>query len=85
MILMLIVHGALSNLVKEFATKYERLATMVVPRSSTYVDYCSFQPNLLNDILYPSKLATDDEFTLYAVTIFRKVHDDFVQKCRENR
>ncbi|KAI0786026.1 ATPase V1 complex subunit C [Abortiporus biennis] len=54
------------NLVKDFNTKYERLTSMVVPRSATLV-------------------ASDSEYTLYAVVIFKRVHDDFLQKCRENK
>jgi V-type H+-transporting ATPase subunit C len=29
------------------------------------------------------EVARDDEFVLYTVTLFRKVHDDFVHKARE--
>ncbi|KAK4050281.1 Vacuolar ATP synthase subunit C [Microbotryomycetes sp. JL201] len=54
------------NLVKEWDSSYERLAQMVVPRSST-------------------KIATDDEFTLFGVTIFKRVRDEFAQKCREQK
>ncbi|THH21563.1 hypothetical protein EW146_g37 [Bondarzewia mesenterica] len=54
------------NLVKEWNAKYERLTSMVVPRSA-------------------SAVASDDEYTLFSVVIFRKVHEDFVQKCRENK
>ncbi|KAM0749450.1 ATPase, V1 complex, subunit C [Meredithblackwellia eburnea MCA 4105] len=54
------------NLVKEWETSYERLTSMVVPRSAT-------------------KLASDDEFILYSVAIFRRVLDEFSQKCRENK
>jgi V-type H+-transporting ATPase subunit C len=32
-----------------------------------------------------TKLAEDDEFTLYAVTTFKKHSTDFVHKCREKR
>jgi V-type H+-transporting ATPase subunit C len=32
-----------------------------------------------------SKLAEDDEFTLYAVTTFKKHSTDFIHKCREKR
>ncbi|KZT61094.1 ATPase, V1 complex, subunit C [Calocera cornea HHB12733] len=53
-------------LAKEWQTKYERLTSMVVPRSSIEV-------------------AADGEFTLYSVVVFRKLHDEFVQKCRENK
>ncbi|CED85231.1 Vacuolar H-ATPase V1 sector, subunit C [Phaffia rhodozyma] len=55
-----------NNLTKDWLSKYERLCSMIVPRSS-------------------SKIASDDEFTLYSVTVFKKVKDEFSQKCRENR
>ncbi|KAI9460255.1 hypothetical protein BJY52DRAFT_290218 [Lactarius psammicola] len=47
-------------------TTYERLATMVVPRSA-------------------APIASDDDYTLFSVVIFRKVYDTFSQKCRENK
>ena len=31
------------------------------------------------------KLAEDDEFGLFNVTVFKKVKEEFVQKCRENK
>lgn len=33
----------------------------------------------------PSPIASDDDYTLYSVVIFRKVYDTFSQKCRENK
>lgn len=72
------------NLVKDWNTKYERLTNMIVPRSSTYVPKA--QP-----IFYVTEerlnrvVASDDEYTLNAVVIFRRVRDEFVQKCRENK
>jgi V-type H+-transporting ATPase subunit C len=54
------------NLVKDWNATYERLAAMVVPRSST-------------------SIASDDEYVLFSVVIFKRVHDEFVQKCRENK
>lgn len=54
------------NLVKNWSSTYERLATMVVPRSA-------------------APIASDDDYTLYSVVIFRKVYDSFSQKCRENK
>ncbi|KJA25947.1 hypothetical protein HYPSUDRAFT_159558 [Hypholoma sublateritium FD-334 SS-4] len=53
-------------LVKEWTASYERLTSMVVPRTSNLV-------------------ASDDDFSLFSVVIFRRVHDDFVQKCREHK
>ncbi|TDL28740.1 ATPase, V1 complex, subunit C [Rickenella mellea] len=32
-----------------------------------------------------SAVASDDDYTLFAVVIFKKVRDDFAQKCRENK
>ncbi|KAH8835378.1 hypothetical protein DL96DRAFT_1573964 [Flagelloscypha sp. PMI_526] len=54
------------NLTKDWNAKYERLTSMVVPRSSKIV-------------------ASDSEYTLFSVVTFKKVHDEFVQKCRENK
>jgi len=54
------------NSVKDWETKYERLASMVVPRSSR-------------------QITSDDDYALYSVVIFRKVHDEFAQKLRENK
>ncbi|KAF5382977.1 hypothetical protein D9757_006313 [Collybiopsis confluens] len=30
-------------------------------------------------------IASDDEYTLFGVVIFRRVHDEFIQQCRENK
>ncbi|EJD55434.1 ATPase, V1 complex, subunit C [Auricularia subglabra TFB-10046 SS5] len=54
------------NSIKDWNLKYERLAAMVVPRSS-------------------KKIAEDDEYTLFSAVIFKRVHDEFAQKCRENK
>ncbi|KAF7339668.1 V-type proton ATPase subunit C [Mycena sanguinolenta] len=51
---------------KEWNSKYERLTSMVVPRSS-------------------KSIASDDDYILFSVVVFRRVHDEFVQKCRENK
>lgn len=54
------------NLVKEWNATYEKLAQMVVPRSS-------------------KPIQSDDEFTLFSVVIFKRVHDEFLQKCRDHK
>ena len=36
-------------------------------------------------LLLCSKLAADDEFALFNVTVFKKVKEEFSQKCRENK
>lgn len=30
-------------------------------------------------------IASDDEYSLYSIVVFKKVHSDFIQKCRENK
>jgi V-type H+-transporting ATPase subunit C len=30
-------------------------------------------------------LASDEDYTLFSVVIFRRVHDEFVNKCREDK
>ncbi|KAK4689915.1 V-type H+-transporting ATPase subunit C, partial [Tremellales sp. Uapishka_1] len=54
------------TLAKDWQDKYERLTTMVVPRST-------------------QKIAADDEYLLQTVTVFKKVREEYVHKCRENR
>ncbi|KAG6837112.1 hypothetical protein H0H93_014418 [Arthromyces matolae] len=53
-------------LVKEWNLKYEKLSTMVVPRSSKLI-------------------ASDDDYSLFGVVVFKRSHDDFAQGCRENK
>ena len=36
-------------------------------------------------IPYNRTVASDDEYVLFSVVIFRRVHDEFVQKCRESK
>jgi len=31
------------------------------------------------------RIDADDQYTLFGVVIFRRVHEEFVQKCRENK
>ncbi|KAI0042663.1 ATPase, V1 complex, subunit C [Auriscalpium vulgare] len=54
------------NLTKEWTSSYERLAPMVVPRST-------------------SAVASDEDYTLFSVILFKKSHDTFVTQCRERK
>lgn len=76
------------NITKEWEASYERLTQMVVPRSSTYVCLIFHQyATPIDKILRPScrKLAEDEEYVLYSVTIFRRIKDEFSQKAREKK
>jgi V-type H+-transporting ATPase subunit C len=82
----------LRNLTKEWDGSYERLTGMVVPRSSVFVP---FLPSFLSGwnttdvsmraFVDDSKLAEDEEYVLYSVTIFRRIKDEFSQKAREKK
>lgn len=48
------------------------------------ISSCQANAMLTDRRLY-SKIAADDEYVLYCVVIFRRVHDEFAQKCRDNR
>ena len=58
---------------------------MVVPRSAVCVSYTYHFSILSHVSRCRSSLASDDDYTLFTVIIFRKVYDEFVQKCRENK
>ncbi|KAI9879394.1 MAG: Vacuolar ATP synthase subunit C [Pleopsidium flavum] len=55
-----------NQITKDYLKTYERIAPMVVPRSSVRID-------------------SDGEFTLYAVTTFKKHSQEFILKCREKK
>ena len=76
------------NLTKEWSSRYERLSSMVVPRSSTWVHFhlsYSCRDSWCHLITLHRQIASDDEYTLFSVVIFRRIHDEFVQRCRENK
>ncbi|VDB84504.1 unnamed protein product [Peniophora sp. CBMAI 1063] len=72
----------------DFIQDSEYLETLVVAVPKNNVkDWLQKYEKLTNMVVPRSTnaIASDDEFTLYSVVIFRRVHDDFVQKCRENK
>ncbi|KAG8915545.1 Vacuolar ATP synthase subunit C [Tulasnella sp. 408] len=75
------------NSVKDWEGKYERLASMVVPRSSKYVVYVTISVNFAeaSPTGVDRKVAEDDDYALFSVVVFKKVHDEFAQKLRENK
>ncbi|CAB4424811.1 unnamed protein product [Rhizophagus irregularis] len=54
------------NRYKDWNSKYETLASMIVPRSS-------------------QKIAEDNDYGLFTVTLFKRVSDEFANKCREEK
>lgn len=39
----------------------------------------------LTTIIFARLVASDDDYALFSVVVFKRVHDEFVQKCRENK
>ncbi|SGZ26235.1 BQ5605_C024g09865 [Microbotryum silenes-dioicae] len=73
---------------KDFAgtSESEYLETVLVAVPKNLVKEWENSYERLCQMVVPrssSKLASDDEFVLYGVTIFRRVKDEFSQKCRE--
>ncbi|KAL8667371.1 MAG: hypothetical protein Q9168_007258, partial [Polycauliona sp. 1 TL-2023] len=59
---------------------------IAVPRTITRDFLRSYET--LTPMVVPrsaTTIATDDEFTLYAVTVFKKYSHDFIHKCRESK
>ena len=75
------------NQLKDWEQKYERLTNMVVPRSSQSVPSSHGGGSIrrIANQLTHRRLAQDDEYFLQTVTVFKKVRDEYVHKCRENK
>jgi len=72
----------------DFIQDSEYLETVLVAVPKTLAKEWNVKYERLTPMVVPrsSKLiASDDEFSLYSLVIFRRVHDDFVQKCREQK
>ncbi|EKM83402.1 hypothetical protein AGABI1DRAFT_81175 [Agaricus bisporus var. burnettii JB137-S8] len=73
---------------KDFIEDSEYLETVLVavPRNLTKEWNASYER--LTQMVVPrsSKLIkSDDEFSLFGVVIFKRVHDEFIQKCRDHK
>ncbi|KAJ8588194.1 ATPase V1 complex subunit C [Rhizopogon salebrosus TDB-379] len=66
----------------------EYLETCFVAVPKTLVKEWNLKYERLTNMVVPrssSHIASDSEYALFGVVIFRRVHDEFVQKCRENK
>ncbi|KAF9535577.1 ATPase V1 complex subunit C [Crepidotus variabilis] len=73
---------------KDFIPESEYMQTVLVAVPKTSVKEWSAQYERLTQMVVPRSsnlIASDDDFSLFSVVIFRRVHDDFLQKCRENK
>ncbi|KAF9560215.1 ATPase, V1 complex, subunit C [Agrocybe pediades] len=72
----------------DFIQDSEYLETLLVAVPKNAVKEWGNKYERLTPMVVPrtsNLIASDDEFSLFSVVIFRRVHDDFVQKCRENK
>lgn len=66
----------------------EYLETLIVAVPSNNVKDWQSRYERLTDMVVPrssNKLASDEEYALFNVTVFKKVKEEFSNKCRENK
>ncbi|KAG2075244.1 ATPase, V1 complex, subunit C [Suillus decipiens] len=66
----------------------EYLETCLVAVPKILVKEWNLKYERLTNMVVPrssSLIASDSEYTLFGVVIFKRVHDQFIQKCRENK
>ncbi|KAJ8508079.1 hypothetical protein ONZ45_g9607 [Pleurotus djamor] len=67
-------------------SEYMETLLVAVPKSSVKEWNSSYERITHMVVPRSSKLiASDDEYALFSVVAFKKVHDEFVQKCREHK
>ncbi|KAI0690687.1 ATPase V1 complex subunit C [Cytidiella melzeri] len=73
---------------ENFINESEYMETQLVAVPKNLVKEWSSKYERLTGFVVPrsSTLVTsDDEYSLFSVVIFKRVHDEFIQKCRENK
>jgi len=76
-----------NNLMKPDASEYLQQHLLAVPKSQVK-EYLASYESLVEHWVVPRssiELAKDDEYTLFAVTVFKKYSTEFLQKAREKR
>ncbi|KAG9223020.1 hypothetical protein PLEOSDRAFT_1095977 [Pleurotus ostreatus PC15] len=72
----------------DFIPDSEHMETLLVAVPKSQVKEWNSTYERLTAMIVPrsSKLiASDDEYSLFALVAFKKVHDEFIQKCREHK
>ncbi|KAG1825595.1 ATPase V1 complex subunit C [Suillus subaureus] len=78
--------GIVSN--EDIIQDSEYLETCLVAVPKILVKEWNLKYERLTNMVVPrssSPIASDSEYTLFGVVIFKRVHDQFLQKCRENK
>ncbi|EKM60882.1 uncharacterized protein PHACADRAFT_156010 [Phanerochaete carnosa HHB-10118-sp] len=71
-----------------FLEESEYMETVLVAVPSLLVKDWNTKYERLTNFVVPrssQKIAADNEYTLFGLVIFKRVHDEFIQKCRENK
>ncbi|KAI0343904.1 ATPase, V1 complex, subunit C [Trametopsis cervina] len=81
---------SLVDIVKKehFVDQSEYMETQVVAVPNALAKEWTSKYEKLTAFVVPRssvQITSDEEYTLFAVVIFKRVHDEFVQKCRENK
>nr|VWO95113.1 N/A [Ganoderma boninense] len=73
---------------EHFINDSEYLQTVIVAVPKNLVKEWTTKYERLTAMVVPrssTSIASDDEFSLFSVVIFKRVHDEFAQKCRDNK
>ncbi|KAF8350269.1 hypothetical protein F5887DRAFT_1070462 [Amanita rubescens] len=72
----------------DFIQDSEYLETILVAVPKALIKDWNSKYERLSQYVVPRsarQITSDDEFALYGVVVFRRVHDEFIQKCRDNK
>ncbi|KAH9937487.1 ATPase V1 complex subunit C [Fomitopsis serialis] len=81
---------SLADVVKKehFIGDSEYMQTVIVAVPKNLVKDWNTKYERLTPMIVPrssTPIASDDEYSLFSVVVFKKVYEDFVNKCRENK
>ncbi|OJT14372.1 V-type proton ATPase subunit C 1, partial [Trametes pubescens] len=71
-----------------FINDSEYLQTVLVAVPKNNVKDWNLKYERLTPMVVPRSsvlISSDDDYSLFAAVVFKRVHDDFVQKCRDNK
>ncbi|OBZ78841.1 V-type proton ATPase subunit C 1 [Grifola frondosa] len=73
---------------EQFIQDSEYLQTLLVAVPKNLVKDWNAKYERLTPMIVPRSstvIASDNDYTLFGVVVFKRVHDDFLQKCRDNK
>ncbi|CCM02204.1 uncharacterized protein FIBRA_04284 [Fibroporia radiculosa] len=81
---------SLADLIRKehFIENSDYMQTLIVAVPKNLVKDWNLKYEQLTPMVVPRSsmlIASDDEYSLFSVVVFKKVHDEFLHKCRENK